>query len=178
MKNVKFETEEYSIPANEYFKNLMVGVLLHYWWVPILVSLTSIMLAMLIDIAFIFVGLIILFIIFPMLSMFIYLNYSTQKETRIAILRKKIKFCEEGFEIVFSPICKKDMDGNFTGECVNPKPYYIHKKEINRIENMGNKLKISLKGGHNKFILVPICYINGWNDEYLAYILQYISSEE
>lgn len=170
----KFTTNEYSISANNYIKSVLWMVLGRWWWVPAFLVLLSLILSM-VNISFIYVALILIFIIFPTTLMFIYFHQSTTQESRIAILKKTLTIDNNGICIKFAPIERiKYVGDEEQMEKVVPKSIYIPKSDVKRVVDMGAYIKIYLNGGRYKFIIIPFNEINGNESEFLAYILQYV----
>lgn len=170
----KFATNEYSISANKYIKSVLLMVLSRWWWVPVLLVLLSLILST-VNISFIYVALILIFIIFPTALMFIYFHQSTTQESRIAILKKTISIGNNGILIKFAPIERIKYVGDEEHvEKIVPKPIFIPKSDVKSVVNMGTYIKVYLNGGRYKFIEIPFNEINGNENEFLAYILQYV----
>ncbi len=106
--------------------------------------------------------------------MFIYFHQSTTQEARIALLKKIITISDDGIKIEFMPIIRVRYEGSEEiEETITPKPSFIARSEIKKVEYTGYNVRIYLKGGRYKFITIPIKEFEGESDAFLAYILQY-----
>ena len=110
MKDLFFETKEFSISADRYIKSVMLKVFAHWWWMPTLLVFVSAFLAMTMSIKFLYVAIIVLFMMTSLLLVFVYVYYSSTQEARIAILQKVITINNEGIKIEFSPIKKLNYE--------------------------------------------------------------------
>lgn len=173
MKNNVLETEPFSLPTGKYVKSILMMFLSDWWWGIVLLMLSCVLLATLANVLFIYVGLIILFILFPSALMYIYFYYSTTQEARIAILSKIIKIEETRIVIEFEPIVYNHDDDKGIEKTVVPKPIYISNTDVRNVENMGSYIRIFLKGGKYKFITIPFEKVKGIQDEFLAHVLRY-----
>ena len=107
--------------------------------------------------------------------MFIYFHQSTTQEARIALLKKVITISDDGINIDFKPINRVRYEGNDeVEETITPKPSFIARSQIKKVEYTGYNIRLYLKGGKYKFIAIPINEIDGDAEAFLAYILQYV----
>ena len=173
MKKESFETDIFWTSASRYTKSILMQILSDWWWVPLLLIIGCSIMAIYINIAFIYVSLILIFIIMPILLMFIYFYHSSSQEARVAILRKKIIVEEVGITIKFDPIEVTNLNNHSISNIIQPKDLFYPKKDILSIYNMGSYIKINLKNGRYKFISIPINNVKGNPSCFLAYILQY-----
>lgn len=172
MEKNKFETEPFSEQASVYAKTVMLMILSSYWWIFVLLILGCALLSVMINLAFIYVGLIILFILLPSSLMFTYFYITTTTEARIAVLSKRITFSDKGINIEFLPI-KRNFDKEECDNPIQPKPVFIEREKVVSVENMGNNVRLYFKGGKYKFISIPFNVVKGDANDFLAYILQY-----
>lgn len=168
-----FETNIFETSASNYVKSILIQVITDWWWVPLLLIIGCSIMAIYINTAFIYVSLILIFIIIPILLMFIYFCHSSSQEARIAILRKKIIVDEQGIKIKFEPIEITNINNHLNSKIIQPKDLFYTKDDILSIYNMGSYIKINLKDGRYKFISIPINQIKDNPNCFLAYILQY-----
>lgn len=173
MEEKSFETDIFWTSASSYTRSILMQILTDWWWAPLLLIIGCSIMAIYVNIAFIYVSLILIFIIIPTLLMFIYLYYSSSQEARIAILRKKIIIEEQGITIKFEPIEATKPNNNSNSNIIQPKDLFYSKDDILSIYNMGSYIKINLKNGRYKSITIPINQIKGNHNCFLAYILQY-----
>lgn len=171
MENKRFETESFAMPTSRYVGIVMTRLLAHWWWIPTVFIAGCAALAAIVNINFIFVALMIVFIIIPTALMFTYLYYSTTTEARIAILSKKIVFDNHSITVIFDEITSQDDNGD-TIKNVTPSPITLDINEIKRVDDMGKHIVIHLKGNHYRFISIPLNVMKGDVTDFLAYILQ------
>ena len=171
-KNV-FETEYFSITSGKYVKTILLMMLFDYWWAILLLLLSCALLAALVNLAFVYVGLIILFILFPSALMFIYFYFSTTEEARIAVLSKKVKLEDDIIVVQFEPIMPVSYEEDENAKPICPKSVFIKKEDIKKIDDMGAFIRIYLKGGKYKFLTIPFSVVKGDLTLFLAQVLQY-----
>lgn len=171
MKNKQFETTSFSVPASQYIRSVLLRVFAHWWWLPTLGIVAFLVLAALVDFAFVFVALILGFIIVPTVMMFAYFYHSTTPEARIAVLSKKIVIDKDYITIVFDPLQPKGDDEDATTP-ITPKPIIIGRSEISRVDNMGKTIVFHLKGSRYRCITIPTNVIKGEVTDFLAHVLQ------
>lgn len=173
MNDEIFETNIFNTPTNKYIKSILLQMLVKWCWVPIILILCCVVLAYTINVAFVYVALMLVFIIIPSALMFAYFYHSSTNEARVAILHKSIKFNEAGIYINFEPIDVVDYEDASSSKIYQPQAIFYPKVDVLSICNMGNYVKIKLKGGSYKFINIPLKQIKGDVNDFLAYILQY-----
>ncbi len=171
MENKRFETESFAMPSSRYVGMVMTRILAHWWWIPTIFIAGCAFLAAIVNINFIFVALMIIFILIPTALMFTYLYYFTTTEARIAVLSKKLVFDNHSITVFFDEITYNDNNGETTKN-VTPSPITLDIKEIKRVDNMGKHIVIHLKGNLYRFISVPLNAVKGDVPDFLAYILQ------
>ena len=175
VKNVTFKTNAFNTTSNQYTQSVLLLILSHWWWVPMLLILVCALLSVTVNPSFVFVALILIFIIVPTVLMFIYFHQSTTQEARIALLKKVLIIGNDGINIDFNSINKVRYEVNEeVKETITPKPLFIARSEIKKVEYTGYNIRLYLKGGKYKFITIPINEIEGDTDAFLAYILQYV----
>ena len=163
-----FETEYFSITSGKYVKTILLMMLFDYWWAILLLLLSCALLAALVNLAFVYVGLIILFILFPSALMYIYFYFSTTEEARIAVLSKKVKLEDDIIMVQFEPIMPVSYEEDENAKQICPKS-----EDIKKIDDMGAFIRIYLKGGKYKFLTIPFSVVKGDLTLFLAQVLQY-----
>ncbi len=177
MKEEFFETKEFSISTSAYVRSVLFSLLYRWCWVPILMLVICVILALMLNTAFLYVALILIFLIIPTSLMFVYFVQSTTIEARIAILRKKISIDNSGITVDFAPIkrFKYENEDSCNDELIEIPPSYIPRQNVIGVENLGNTVRIYLNGGKYKFISIPLEVVEGDCDAFLAFILHYKS---
>ena len=174
MGKILFETKPFSQQASKYAHAVMMMLLARFLWVPILLIGCCIVLGMVVNSAFFYVSLILLFILFPSVLVFAYFYMTTTMEARIAVLSKSIKIEETGILVKFEPIRYSLPNGDVDEEKeVLPTPIFIHNEDVRNVENMGNSIRIFLKKGKYNFITIPINEVVGDKDDFWAHVLRY-----
>ena len=173
MENNIFETEYFSSPSNKYIKTIFFMILFDYWWVIFLLLFSCALLSAFVNLVFVYVGLIILFILFPSALMYIYFYFSTTEEARIAVLSKKIKLEDDKIVVQFEPFMPVSSEEDKNAKPICPKSIFIKKEDINKIDDMGAFIRIYLKGGKYKFLTIPFSVVKGDLTLFLAQVLQY-----
>ena len=97
-QNARFTLENCKVTSGDYVKRLFSAYMARHWvWfalpVLILIGLS------IVNIKFIIVALMVLFIIIPMALSFIYFNYALTDEARLSITEKELKVTVEGLYI-------------------------------------------------------------------------------
>lgn len=172
MENKILETEYFSMSSNKYVKTILLMILFDYWWAILLLLFGCALLAAMVNLAFIYVGLIILFILFPSALMFIYFYHSTTEEARIAVLSKKLILDDDKVIVKFKPIKPKSQEEN-EESLIYPKSVFINKENIDKVEDMGGYIRVYIKGGRYKFLTIPSNVVKGDLSLFLAQVLQY-----
>lgn len=172
MENKILETEYFSMSSNKYVKTILFMILFDYWWAILLLLFGCALLAAMVNLSYIYVGLIILFILFPSALMFIYFYHSTTEEARIAVLSKKLILDCDKIIVKFKPIKPKSQEDN-EENLIYPKSVFINKEYIDKVEDMGGYIRVYIKGGRYKFLTIPSNVVKGDLSLFLAQVLQY-----
>lgn len=175
MKNIFFETDVFNMSTNQYIKLILLQMLVKWCWIPVILILCCVILAYTINVAFVYVALMLVFIIIPTVLMFAYFYHSSSTEARVAILLKSIKISDSGILIDFEPVETVVYDDSSKSKVYQPQPIFYPKNDVVSVCIMGNYVKIILRGGRYKFINIPLTQIKGDVNDFLAYILQYNS---
>lgn len=173
MNELIFETSEFSTPISHYIRMIMQNVLVRWLRLLVLPIIACLVLAIFISYKFLLVALMAIFLIIPLVLMLVYFNYSSTQEAQIAILKKRLLISKDGIKVYFTPILRHKYDANEENVYFAPKECFISRNEVVKIENIGNNVVIYLKGNKTNLISIPIEYVKGNVDEFLAYILQY-----
>lgn len=173
MNDVNFETTVFNTPTNQYIKSILLQMLVKWCWIPIILVLCCVILAYMVNVAFIYVALMLLFIIIPSALMFAYFYHSSSSEARVAVLRKSIKINDSGVLVNFESIEVVDYGDSSKSKVYQPQSEFYPQNNIASVFVMGKYVRINLKGGSYKFINIPLKEIKGNVNDFLAYILQY-----
>ena len=130
--------------ASAYVRRLFRHYLSVRWYVPALIVLPFTGLSF-VNVNFIYVALMALFIVAPMLLGFVYVYYAFSEECVMSIRRGRVEFDDTGIEWVFC-----DDDGKATGRS------RYRWSDFNRCEIDGGCAELYPKGKGLRFLLVPL----------------------
>lgn len=117
-----------------------------WWWCLIIPVAACFALAATVNVAFTFVGFMILFLIVPTVVMFLYFAHALTDEARMAILPHRISVMSDGIMVDF------DSD-ELTGR--EYAPVYIGGHDMVGLECRAHDLMLHLSGGQYRFLLIP-----------------------
>ena len=144
--NARFTIENCKVTSGDYVKRLFSAYMSRHWWwfvLPVLILLGL----SIVNIKFIIVALMVLFIIIPMALSLIYFNYALTDEARLSITEKELKVTDEGISI-------KSLNDS-------EQEYFLYWKEFYGYEIGGWGIALQHKGWY-RFLMIPA---TAFNDE-------------
>ena len=132
-KPQEMTVESVSVTSSSYMRHLCAMLLADNWlWLVLPVAVCAVM-AIWIDVRFVIVAMMILFIIMPMVLALLYFYYGLSPEARWSIMEKSLTIGSDGLELAF------------TDERM--KKHVIHADDVRNIINKEDVVILMLKGG-------------------------------
>ncbi|MDE6491110.1 MAG: hypothetical protein K2L49_08145 [Muribaculaceae bacterium] len=144
--NPILNTSTYSTSANSYMRTVAEVWLGRWWWCLIIPVASCFALAATVNVAFTFVGFMILFLIVPTVVMFLYFAHALTAEARMAVLRHRVSVSSDEIVVDFEP---DELTGN------EYEPVHIGIREIVGVECRSHDLMLHLSGSQYRFLLIP-----------------------
>lgn len=149
------KTATYSTTANTYMRTVAEVWLGRWWWCLIIPVASCFALAATVNVAFTFVGFMILFLIVPTVVMCLYLSHALTVEASMAILNHRVSVTPDGVTVDFDP---DELTGN------EYDPVYIGWHDITGVESRAHDLMLHLAGGPYRFLLIPYDAVGSESD--------------
>lgn len=130
--------------ASVYVKRLFSRYLSDKWYIFVLIVLPFIALSF-VNLNFIYVALMAVFIVLPMLLGFVYVYYAFSEECVLSVRRSRVRIEDDGLEWIFYD----------DGDEVAGSRYYGF-ADICRCQTDGNYAELYLKGKGLRFLLLPL----------------------
>ena len=136
-----------SVSSGQYIRHLFAMFLVDYWlWMAMPLAVCAI-LAIWIDVRFIIVAMMVLFIIMPMLLALLYFYYGFSPEARWSIMEKTVTLDENGITL------------DFTDERM--KKHAIHWDDVHYIIEKDDAVMLMLSGGRRyTCLMLPASVVN------------------
>lgn len=144
--DTSFETGIHRTDSYHYMRTVAEVWSGRWWWTIALPVLTCFALGMALNIAFIFMAFMVVFLIVPMVMMFLYFYYALTPEARMAILNKRLRISPSGIDVVYEPI---------GDNAPAPKAVHVTWDEITAIEYRAHDMMMRLNGSRYRFMLIP-----------------------
>lgn len=160
------KTQPFTTTSGDYLSTLMGIWIPRYGWTVALPLLICAAIGFTIDVRFLFIALMLLFIVIPMLMSFLYTYYMLTPEARRAVTRKEIEI-DEGNELrliylapekapVKQPMLGVEYDSNnIVEEVFVPEPETIKWDTIKRVKYTSKFIVYILDTPRLQFILIP-----------------------
>jgi len=118
-----------------------------WWWTIALPVIACLALGMALNAAFVFVAFMLVFLIVPLVMMFLYFCHALTPEARMAILYKRLRISpESGIDVVYEP-------AGDSGTA--PASTHVSWDEVTDIEYRDRDVMMHLSGNRYRFMLVP-----------------------
>lgn len=137
------ETRTYKLSAGAYMRELFPLYLARKWWLFAVVVLPFAGLSF-VNVNFIYVALMSVFLVVPTMLGFAYLYYAFGEECVASVRKSRVRIAEKGVTRIYM-----DADDNVSGECI----YGWH--EFDRMEVSGSCLKLFFRGRPLAFQMIP-----------------------
>lgn len=142
----KMTTEHCSVTAGTYMRHLCLMFLADNWlWMVAPVALCAV-LAIWIDVRFVIVALMVLFVVLPMILALLYFYYGFSPEARWSIMEKTASIDSEGLTL------------NFTDERM--KTHVIRGEDVRYIIEKDDALMLMLKGKRYTCLMLPASVVD------------------
>ena len=139
-------TKTYKISHSNYSSAVIKQWLKQWWMVISFPVIVQILLAVYSDIIFLYTGFMTMFVIFPIIYMFVFYYYTLAPESRYSTLTKRLKINENGIALTYEPI-NEDSPA--------PKSETIASARITDIKHINQQMLLVLDGNQYKFIILP-----------------------
>ncbi len=159
---MKIETQPFKTSSGTYISTIFKQWLSRYWWTIVLPELLCIILAFTYNIAFAFVALMLLFIVYPIILSFIYFYYALTPRAVSSIFEKKITITQEGIHINYIAPDEKDDKIYKT-----PNDETISWDEIKSANYSGCHCTLRLTDNKYSYVIIPFQSIEGIEDKRL-----------
>lgn len=148
-------TKTYKI-SHSHYSSAVIKQWLQQWWMVIAFPIIAqILLAVYNDIIFLYTGFMTMFVIFPIIYMFVFYYYALAPESRYSTLPKHLEINENEIAIIYEPI-----DENSPA----PKPETISPARITDIKHLNQQLFLVLDNNQYKFIILPFTALENTSD--------------
>lgn len=144
-----YTTQIFSTGAHQYMRAVSELWLGRWWWTLVLPVCACFALAAAVNVAFTFVGFMLLFLIAPMVLMFLYFSHALTPEARMAILPHRVRVDASGIDVEFPA-------DDEAGESARREPSrHFAAEDILSVERRSQDVMVMLKGRSYRFMLVP-----------------------
>ena len=141
------ETDVHRTDSYQYMRAVAEVWSGRWWWAIVLPVISCFALGMALNPAFVFVAFMIVFLIVPLVMMFLYFYHALTPEARMAILSKRLRISpESGIEVVYEPIGESESA---------PASTHVSWDEVTDIEYRNRDVMMHLSGSRYRFMLVP-----------------------
>ncbi len=146
--NHAIETKAYKTDSGQYMKAVAELWAGRWWWTIALPIATCFILAYTVNVAFVFVGLMLVFIVVPMIMSLLYFYYAFSPEAIIAIRNKRLHIIpNERITINYEPI-EENTETPYPSTSINW-------DEIVMMEYRNRDIMLRLSGSRYRFLLIP-----------------------
>lgn len=157
---MRIETTPFKTTSGTYISAVFKQWLSRYWWTIVLPELLCIILAFTHNIAFAFVALMLLFIVYPIIMSFIYFYHALTPRAVSSIFKKKILLTHEGLHIYYI-----EPENNENKSYRIPADENILWDDIKSARYSGRNCILELHENRYNFIIIPFQAIANINDK-------------
>lgn len=158
--------EDCRISVGQYLRYTLSLYLNSYWWIYALPLAVCLALSVL-NINFIFVAIVLLFLVFTMILYIVVLYYGLVPECRYSIMQKDVVFFEDGIDLILKKPVDTDTENQSEPEYKSENVFF-HRKHIKNIfkgmEMKGDCLLLLFKQPKFSFIALPYNSFRDKND--------------
>ncbi len=144
------ETQPFKTSSGIYISAVFKQWLSRYWWAVVLPELLCVILAFTHNIAFAFVALMLLFIIYPIILSFIYFYYALTPRAVSSLFNRKITITQQGLHISYIQP-EENNDKNYK----IPADETILWNEIKSANYSGRYCTLHLRNSSYCYIIIP-----------------------
>lgn len=145
------QTEVYQTEAHTYMRAVAEMWLGRWWWAMIIPVAVCFGLGATVNVAFAFIGFMVIFLIAPMVIMFLYFAHALTAEARMAILPHQVEATDNGLTVTFVPMNEGDREFPAAD---------IAWTDVKALEWRNHDIMIHLKGTPYRFLLIPYSAMN------------------
>ncbi len=140
------ETEIFKVSPSIYMRTLMAMWIKRNWWAIALPVAACIALALTVDVKFVYVALMMVFVVIPPIMMIVYFYHALSPESRMSILLHKLTLDDNGITVTYEPI---DED------TPAPRPATLAWSEIKCVTYSRNAMVYRLTSGRYSILYLP-----------------------
>lgn len=142
----KITTHVYQTEAHSYMRAVAEMWLGRWWWIMIIPVAVCFSLGATLNVAFAFIGFMAIFLIVPLIVMFLYFTHALTSEARMAILPHEVTACESGLTVTF--VTRHENERKFPA-------VHINWSDVHSLEWRSNDIMVHFKGSPYRFLLIP-----------------------
>lgn len=161
------ETCTYQTDAHTYMRAIAEMWLGRWWWIMIIPIAVCFGLGATVNAAFAFIGFMAIFLIAPLVIMFLYFAHALTPEARMAILPHKVAAGDSGLTVTF--VTLNDDDRRFPA-------VHIGWNDIRSLEWRSNDMMIHLNGTSYRFLLIPYQAMGANQGPFSAFCQRHVKS--
>ena len=139
-------TSIYKISHSQYSSTVLKQWFKHYWLFVAFPIVTQFLLAIYYDIIFLYTGFMSVFIIFPIIYLFVFYYYALSPESRYSTLSKHLEINENCINLIYEPISENQPA---------PDNETIVTSRISDIIHNNQQILLILDNCQYKFIIIP-----------------------
>lgn len=139
-------TSVYQTGPHTYMRAVAEMWLGRWWWIMIIPLGVCFGIGATINVAFAFIGFMAIFLLAPMIIMFLYFAHALTPEASMAILPHEVTASDSGLDVTF--VTSGEDDRQYP-------PVHIDWDDVKSVEWRGNDIMIHLTGTSYRFLLIP-----------------------
>ncbi|MDE7443945.1 MAG: hypothetical protein K2M65_07265 [Muribaculaceae bacterium] len=164
----KITTSVYQTGAHTYMRAVAEMWLGRWWWIMIVPVGVCFVIGATVNVAFAFIGFMAIFLLVPMIIMFLFFTHALTPEASMAILPHEVTTSDTGLDVTF--VTNDETNRQYP-------PVHIDWNDVRSLEWRSNDIMLHLKGTPYRFLLIPYDAIGDAKNAFSAICRRHIKTD-